>query len=458
MEAASDKPARIRTPSSHRITATVLVVLGTIVTFLAIAAIWVNRQALDTDNWTDASSQMLENKAIRTALSGFLVDQLYANVDVAGEIRSALPPRAQPLAAPAAGAVRDLAERASNELLQRPRVQALWEQANRTAHERFLQTVKGGGPAVSTANGVVTIDLATMLQQLANRTGVGGDVASKIPPGSAQITVLRSNQLSFAQDLINALRPLAIFFVALALALYAGAIALSHGRRRETLRAAGFGFIVAGVLALLVRSVGGGAVVGALAKTEAARPPVESVWQIGTSLLVEAATAAILYGVFTVVGTWLAGPTRAATGSRRGLAPYLRDPRWAWGGAVAIILLIIAWGPTPGTRHFVPMLVLTGLFALGVEALRRQTAREFPDAVMPDHGAALEAAWGRVRGTRSKAPAAATVPASPQGREATSIDDADMLVRLERLANLHDRGALTDAEFADQKQELLTAH
>src|SRR3954453_243488 len=258
MEGASDKPAAIRTRSSHRITASVLVVVGTIATFLAIAAIWVNRQALDTDNWTDASSQMLENKAIRTALSGFLVDQLYANVDVAGEIRSALPPRAQPLAAPAAGAVRDLAERASNELLQRPRVQALWEQANRRAHERFLQTVKGGGPAVSTANGVVAIDLATMLQQLANRTGGGGDVASKIPPGSAQITVLRSNQLSFAQDLINALRPLAIFFVALALALYGGAIGLARGRRRETLRAAGFGFIVAGFLALLVRSVGGG--------------------------------------------------------------------------------------------------------------------------------------------------------------------------------------------------------
>src|SRR3954464_14687658 len=163
-----------RTGSSHRFAATVLVVLGTICAVFAVAAIWVNRQALDTDNWTKASSQLLEDNAIRTQLSAFLVDQLYSNVDVAGEIRTALPPRAQPLAGPAAGAVRDLAERASNELLQRPRVQALWEQANRTAHERFLQTIKGGGPAVSTANGVVTIDLATMLQQLANRTGVGG--------------------------------------------------------------------------------------------------------------------------------------------------------------------------------------------------------------------------------------------------------------------------------------------
>src|SRR3954464_745687 len=121
-----DKPATNPRASSHRIAATLLVVLGTAATFLAIGALWINRQALDTENWTNTSSQMLEDKAIRTQLSGFLVDQLYANVDVAGEIRGALPPRAQPLAGPAAGAVRNVAEDATNQLLQRPRVQTLW--------------------------------------------------------------------------------------------------------------------------------------------------------------------------------------------------------------------------------------------------------------------------------------------------------------------------------------------
>src|SRR3954453_14239766 len=382
MEKPANNPPADKPPgSSHRIAAALLVVLGTVATFLAIGALWINRQALDTENWTNASSQMLEDKAIRTALSGFLVDQLYANVDVAGEIRGALPPRVQPLAGPAAGALRDLAEKATNELLQRPRVQALWEQANRSAHELFLKTIKGGGPAVSTANGVVTLNLGAVLQQLADRTGVGGKVASKIPPDAAQITVLRSNQLATVQDIANALRPLAILLLVLAIAFYAAAIAIARGRRRETRRDAGFGFIVAGVLMLIARSLGGDAVVNALTTTEAAKPAGESVWRIGTSLLVEAATAAVAYGVFMVVCAWLAGPTRAAVGSRRGLAPYLRQPRYAWGGAAAIVLLIVAWGPTPATHHFVPMLVLTALFALGVEALRRQTAREFPEAV-----------------------------------------------------------------------------
>lgn len=434
-----------------------LVVLGTVVTFHAVAALWINRQVMDTDNWASASSQMLKDPKIRTALSGYLVDQLYSNVDVPGEIRAALPPRAAPLAAPAAGAVRDLAEKVANELLQRPRVQALWESANRTAHESFLKVVKGGGPAISTQNGVVTLDVAGVLQQLEERTGVGGKLAAKIGPGNAKITVLRSNQLSFAQDVANALRPLAIILVLLALALYGGAVALARGRRRETVRAVGFGFVIAGALALLLRSAGGNAVGNALASTDAARPAVDSVWRIGTSLLSEAATATIGYGVVIVLAAWLAGPTRAAVSCRRALAPFLHDPFYAWGGAAVLAIIVLLWGPTPGTRHFVPALILIGLFALGVEALRRQTTREFPGSTRPELGEVVRRGIQRIGAVPGNARHGGN-GRTPHNGDAPRAAEPDPLAQLERLADLHDRGALSDTEFADQKTELLTPH
>ena len=447
--------AKSQKASSHRVAAALLVVAGSIAAFLAVAALWVNRQVLDTQNWTDTSTQMLQDKAIRTLVSGFLVDQLYANVDVAGEIRSALPPRAQPLAGPAAGAVRNLGETVTNELLQRPRVQALWKNANRAAHQTFLKIVEGGGTAVSTNNGVVKLDLGGLLQQVEARTGVGGNLAAKLPPGTAQVTILKSDQLSTAQSIAKALRPLAIVLVLLVLVFYGAAVGIARGRRRETLRSVGFGLIAAGAIALVARSVGGDGVVGALATTEAARPAAESVWRIGTSLLVEAASATIAYGVVIFIGAWLAGPTRAAVAIRRALAPYLREPGYAWGGAGAIVVLVVAWGPTPATRHFLPMVLLAALFALGVEALRRQTAREFPGAVTHDFGAMLSNGWRRLRPARSNG---SGPDASQAPRASSAIDDADMLLRLEKLADLHDRGVLTDAEFADQKHELLTAH
>jgi hypothetical protein len=66
--------------------------------------------------------------------------------------------------------------------------------------------------------------------------------------------------------------------------------------------------------------------------------------------------------------------------ARRGLAPYLREPRYAYGALAVIVLVLLVWGPTPATRLVIPALVLVALLVLGLEVLRRQTAREFPEA------------------------------------------------------------------------------
>ena len=109
-----------------------------------------------------------------------MVDELYANVDVEAQLKKALPPRAAPLAGPAAGGLRQLAERAAEEALQRPRVQQLWRQANEEAHAALLNLIKGGGAGVSTQGGDVTLDLGTLATEIGSQAGV--NVAGKIPP------------------------------------------------------------------------------------------------------------------------------------------------------------------------------------------------------------------------------------------------------------------------------------
>src|SRR5256885_10532167 len=90
------------------VAARVLLVLATVLTVLAIFALWVNRQALDTNEWTGTSTRLLQDARVRSALSTYLVDQLYANVDVAGELRSLAPKDLKPLAGPAARRLRDV--------------------------------------------------------------------------------------------------------------------------------------------------------------------------------------------------------------------------------------------------------------------------------------------------------------------------------------------------------------
>jgi len=431
---ASDRSSR------RRLLPLTLITVGSILAFLAIFAIWANRQLLDTDNWTETSSELLEDDEIRGQLSIYLIDELYSNVDVQAELAEALPPRLQPLAGPAAGALQNVGVRGVDALLERPRAQALWEEANRRGHRRLLQVVEDdGGGAVSTGGGNVTLDLKTLLEQTSETFGVGGRLADRLPEDAAQLTVLKSDELELAQDGVRFLKALAIILVVLALGLMALGVYLARGWRRETLRACGIGLIIAGVAALVARSLAGGAVVG-LAETASVEPALEHTWSISTSLLVEAATATLIYGIVVVFAAWLAGPTAWATSTRRALAPFLREPRFAYGGLALIVLVLLAWGPTPAFRKPVLALILIGLLALGLEALRRQTAREFPNANRDEAMWSMRRRWAAMRSRGDR-------PATTNGSERLS--------ELERLAALHKSGVLDDAEFKTQKARVL---
>jgi hypothetical protein len=419
-----------------------LVVLATLLAFLAIFALWANRQLLDTDNWVDTSSEVLQDDAVQEQLSIFLVDQLYANVDVQARLEEALPPRADALAGPAAGGLRNLLQDAVDELLERPRAQEAWETANRAAHEQFLAVVEDEGDVVSTASGDVTLDLKTFLELTEERAGIGGRLAERIPDDAAELTIMRSDELELAQDVVDLMKAIAVVLVVLAFGLFGLALYLAKGRRRETLRACGIGFIVAGAGALVVRSLAGDALVDALVDTDSVRPAVAHTWEAATSLLVEAATATIFYGVFAVVAAWLAGPGSLAVSTRRGLAPYLREPRYAYGAYGAIALLLIAWGPTPAMRKPLSALLLLALLAVGLEALRRQTAREYPNASLEDASRRMHERAAAVRER-----------VSGRGRRGGSGDKLD---ELERLAKLRDAGALDQAEFEREKARILT--
>ena len=108
-----------------------LLVLGTLFwTFFGIG-LWAQRQALDTDEWVDTSTELLENEEIRTALGVYLVDQLYQSADVQDRIEEALPPRLDRLAAPAAAGLKELARRNAPRLLGSAVAIKAWSDANR---------------------------------------------------------------------------------------------------------------------------------------------------------------------------------------------------------------------------------------------------------------------------------------------------------------------------------------
>jgi hypothetical protein len=349
-----------------------LIVLGTLLTFLAIFSIWVNRQALNTDNWVDTSTRLIQDEEVRGQLADYLANQLTANADVAGELEEALPPRLAPLATAAAGGLQQLVPQVAERLFATPRFEGLWEAANREAHEALLTVLNGGDSTVSTEGGEVKLQLGPVLTEIGKGSGVGEALVAKLPPEAGEITILKSDELSLAQDVANLLRKLPVVLTLAALLCFGLAVFLSP-RRRETLRSVGFAFIVAGLLSFGLRGFAGTYVVGDLSQTTAVEPAVESVWSIGTSMLAEIATSTIVFGLLVALAAVLAGPTKPAVTLRRWIAPYARrSPAGLWGAALLIFLALIAWAPVGAFHKPLGVLIFALLFAAGTELYRRQ--------------------------------------------------------------------------------------
>jgi hypothetical protein len=96
-----------------------------------------------------------------------------------------------------------------------------------------------------------------------------------------------------------------------------------------------------------------------------------------------------------------------------------------------VLLLFLAWGPVGTPRRFLAVVILVILAFVGLEILRRQTVRDFPNEV--GH---YDFHWRR------------------RGAGGASADER--VESLERLAALHESGALTDEEYEAEKALLAT--
>jgi hypothetical protein len=412
-----------------------LVVLASLIMFVSILTTWVDRQMLDNDNWNQASKQLIQDPAVQDALSVYLVNQLYDNVDVEQALAQRLPPGLQALAGPAAGALRQPATNAVGVILQRPRVQQAWLTSSALAHEKLINVLENKtGHGISTGNGVVTLDLAALIDELGLDLGIPQSALDRLPPDAGKVTLLKSDQLSLAQTGFQALKAMTLWLLVLVLVLYGLAIYLARGFRRRTLRNVGWAFVVVGLLTIIVRRLLGNYIIGAVAA-----PGYELVghhaWLIGTSILGEIGRSVILYGLVGMLGAVLAGPTRLATGLRRRFGPTLNEqPEIAWGAVGGTYLLLILWGGTHALRHWWGIILLGALLALGVVALRKQTL---------DEAAAAEAEPAAAPSSRAAAFGARF------GAGGTERSPADEIATLN---DLRASGAISEAEYERGKE------
>jgi Short C-terminal domain len=457
----------------RRRTVKALVMLGSVLAFFSVFAIWIERQALNTDDWVHTSGKLLQNSAIRAAVGEYLVDQLYENVNVRKELEEILPGDVKELAGPAAGGLRQVAGDGAERVLETPTAQRLWEDANRAAHEQLLAVLENKKEAVSTEEGNVSLNLGSLLTNLANQVGIGEQLAERLPPDAGQIEILHSDELKTAQNIAIGIKGLALVLSILTFAAFALAIYVSRDGRWVTVLFSGIGLIAAGLAVIVARHVAGGIVVDQLVKTESAKPAGEAAWSIGTSLMVSIATTVIVVGVLFGVAGWLASPSGAARGTRRFLAPTMRlHPAYVYTGLAIVVCIYFLSASIQGLRTFLTTLIIAGMAAFGIHELRQMTEEEFPDATYDEvFGRTRDKVVGAVRdanipervgeqAAKLRLPEARRPSAERERAEAPTtampLGEEDVrLQHLERLGALREQGILTEEEFAAEKARVL---
>jgi hypothetical protein len=363
---------------SRRIGVAALLILGTLFLTTFGLGLWAKRQALDTNNWVETSDQLLENEQIRTALSVFMVDELYDSQAVQARLESALPPRLQGLAGPAAAGLKEIAQRNAPRVLGSAAALNAWEAANRTAHSTLLNIVDNG---VQGRN--LSLNLKSLVGEVASGTGLPANAADKLPPNVANLEVATPKQLDNVRQLLHLFKTIVWLLLGLAVASFAGAIALAADRRKTVLKV-GFCFMFAGIAILAFRALAGKVVVDSLADAPNAHAIAGDVWSIATRLMVDAAQGSFLFGLFVVLGAWLVGPGRRATAVRRFVAYSLREHAGVTRvGLATAILLLVLWGPVPWTQRPLTILIFTVIAFVWLERIRHTTLAEFPDEPPP---------------------------------------------------------------------------
>jgi hypothetical protein len=408
-----------RAVKQHRVLVPVLVGIGLVCIFVSTLSVWLRDAALDSGVWESQSTQVLQSENVRSLLATYVADQVVTQTD-------------------AQAVLSRLADQAVNDALTLPRVQDLWALANLRAHQKLVDFLKGDTTRLQTSNGNVVLNVDQIVANMGARLGASPDAVAKVQGHVEPIVLVRSNELGLAQTGVQAIQVLSIWPLLIGVALIAGAVYLARDRRRTVVRDAAIGFVVIGVVLLVVRKFMGDVVIDSLVKADSVKPAAHDVWDIYTSLLRESAIAGIAIGILGILWGWLAGPATAAVSIRRRLAPGFRDhPVRAYAVMGLAVLLVALYQPVGTPRRTIGLVLLVIVAFVGFEALRRQSVQQNPDAT--------EGVWAGITGLRGQS----------RGRRAQS-DPNVRLEQLERLTALHDRGGLSDSEYEREKALVLS--
>ena len=362
----------------------VLLALTTVLAILAVVTVWTRIQLLDTDEWVDRSTELLDQPEVVEALSRTIVDALYEENTVRDGLEERLPDELDGVAGFVAGALRDPITSAVQRVIESPLLQGAWEAANRRAHETLVAVLRGDdlAPGLTTSDGEVALELRTVVVEVGESLGLPTDKLERIPEDAGRIVLFESDDLEAAQSAVRVFEVLAWFLFVTVVAAYA-ALVITARTRRLMLRNVGISRVRVGVVVLLIQGIAQRILVDALVERPENEASAVAVGEVATGLIRQMAWSAVAYGLLVLLFAALTGSHRWAVTTRRALAPAFRRSPAIAGGTALLILVLWWWSPGRVFAGWTTALVFVGLIIAAVVGLRQRilTDPEVADGV-----------------------------------------------------------------------------
>jgi hypothetical protein len=392
--------------------AVVLIVIGCVLAPLSVVAIWTANQVSDTNRYVANVTPLIQDPAIQNALTDKITNEIVTQIDVpalAGQASALLTARGLPrvgdllqsFSGSINSALQGFVHGQVHKMVTGPRMESLWVQANRLAHQQLVAALSGRGPSsVSVQNGQVTLDLAPFIQLAKQRLADRGlTIVNKIPIVHVTLALFPSRDLVKAQTAYRLINNLKIVLPILTLLLLGLGIYIARGHRRATI-GAGLGLaasmLVLGAILLIARGAYLNAVPNGVVPSNAAAAAFDILVRfirIGLRTL-------LVIGLVVAAGAFFTGPsvtavkTRSAfksgfAGIRRGgeIHGIQTGPVGTWTyahrrglriGAVALAALIFIFLTTPSVAAVIAVVLVLLLVLLLIELIGRPPAERAP--------------------------------------------------------------------------------
>jgi len=320
---------RWRTP-----VATLLIVIGCLLAPVSVLAVWGANQVSNTDRYVANVEPLIHQPPIQNALTDKITAAITSHINVtalADQAATTLSDKGLPrvstllktFAPSIASAVNGFIQSNVHKIVTSQQTANAWVQVNTVAHQEVVKALSGGGGAVSTSNGKVTISLGPFIDIVKKDLAARGfTLVNSLPAINPTLVLFSSRELVKAQTAYRLINDLKIVLPILALLLLAAGVYVARGHRRALI-GAGLGLavsmLVLGAGLLIFRGVYLNSVPSSALPSDAAA----ALFDTFVRFIKEALRTLLVLGLVVAAGAFFTGPSVTAVRTRSAAASGL---------------------------------------------------------------------------------------------------------------------------------------